>query len=212
MSSLRNAVSSQRRAHKERSQPAGRAGRFPFLEKKKDYVLRHRDYESKKARIQTLKEKARDRNPDEFYFGMINEKTKKGVVVHERGTAKPLDEEMLKLFKTQDENYLRTVARQERRRIQILQKEQGASSRVSTKQHYKFGVEGIESVHVDADKEEESSTTRRISAHQSRLSKLKALEETSQLHRQLMTKGPRKKIVSKNGEQVIYKWKPQRRR
>jgi hypothetical protein len=72
MSSLRNSL--HRRNHKERSQLSHRE-RFGILEKHKDYVLRARDYHSKQDRIQRLRQKAADRNKDEFYFGMNREKT-----------------------------------------------------------------------------------------------------------------------------------------
>ena len=73
MSSLRNSL--HRRNHKERSQPAARE-KFGLLEKHKDYVLRARDYHSKQERIRRLRQKAADRNKDEFYFGMNREKTR----------------------------------------------------------------------------------------------------------------------------------------
>jgi U3 small nucleolar RNA-associated protein 11 len=126
MSSLRNSL--HRRNHKERSQLAHRA-KFGILEKHKDYVLRARDYHSKQERIKTLRRKAADRNKDEFYFGMVNQRTKvryfcesnrllwrtkadftvqEGVHVQDRGNvAMPVD--MVKILKTQDENYVRTI-------------------------------------------------------------------------------------------------------
>jgi U3 small nucleolar RNA-associated protein 11 len=63
-----------RRNHKERSQLVGRQ-RLGLLEKHKDYVLRARDYASKKQRIKRLQEKVAERNKDEFYFGMTASKT-----------------------------------------------------------------------------------------------------------------------------------------
>ena len=72
MSSLRNSL--HRRNHKERSQLSHRQ-RFGILEKHKDYVLRARDYHSKQDRIKRLRQKATDRNKDEFYFGMNRERT-----------------------------------------------------------------------------------------------------------------------------------------
>lgn len=71
--SFRNAVN--RRNHKERGQLAGRQ-RLGLLEKKKDYLLRAKDYHSKQKRLKVLREKALFRNPDEFYFKMINSRTK----------------------------------------------------------------------------------------------------------------------------------------
>jgi len=73
MSSLRNSL--YRRNHKERSQLSHRS-RLGILEKHQDYVKRARDYHSKQDRIKKLKEKAAQRNKDEFYFGMVKSKTK----------------------------------------------------------------------------------------------------------------------------------------
>ncbi|KAI0257151.1 u3 small nucleolar RNA-associated protein 11 [Lactifluus subvellereus] len=105
MSSLRNSL--HRRNHKERSQLSHRQ-RFGILEKHKDYVLRARDYHSKQDRIKRLRQKAADRNKDEFYFGMNRQRTEGGVHVQDRGNASlPVD--MVKILKTQDENYVRTM-------------------------------------------------------------------------------------------------------
>jgi U3 small nucleolar RNA-associated protein 11 len=104
-SSLRNSL--HRRNHKERSQLAHRA-KYGILEKHKDYVLRARDYHSKQDRIHRLKQKAANKNKDEFYFVMKNERTVGGVHVKDRGnTALPVD--MVKLLKSQDEGYIRTI-------------------------------------------------------------------------------------------------------
>lgn len=72
MSSLRNSL--HRRNHKERSQLAHRA-RLGILEKHKDYVLRARDYHSKQDRLTRLRQKAAERNKDEFYFAMNRQRT-----------------------------------------------------------------------------------------------------------------------------------------
>ncbi|TPX71447.1 hypothetical protein SpCBS45565_g01032 [Spizellomyces sp. 'palustris'] len=101
MSSLRNAV--QRRNHRERGQIASRE-RLGLLEKHKDYVLRARDYHKKQNALKTLRQKAAFRNPDEFYFGMINAKTKKGVHILER--QEKFEHDFLRLLKTQDQNYV----------------------------------------------------------------------------------------------------------
>lgn len=78
MSTLRNAA--PRRTHLERSQPASRIRSHPLLEKHKDYALRARDHNLKKAKLKTLREKAAGRNEDEFAFGMVGSsgKGKKG--------------------------------------------------------------------------------------------------------------------------------------
>ena len=72
-SSLRNSI--HRRNHKERSQLAHRS-KLGILEKHADYVKRAQDYHSKQNRLTRLKQKAVERNKDEFYFSMKNEKTK----------------------------------------------------------------------------------------------------------------------------------------
>jgi hypothetical protein len=72
-SSLRNSL--HRRNHKERSQ-LGHRTKLGLLEKHKDYVKRARDYHSKRDRLTRLRQKAADRNKDEFYFSMVREKTR----------------------------------------------------------------------------------------------------------------------------------------
>jgi U3 small nucleolar RNA-associated protein 11 len=104
-SSLRNSI--HRRNHKERSQPAHRK-RLGLLEKHKDYVLRARDYHSKQDLLKRLRLKAANRNKDEFYFSMVRERTNGGVHQGDRGNVSlPVD--MVKVLKTQDENYVRTM-------------------------------------------------------------------------------------------------------
>ncbi len=66
-----------RREHRERAQPNYRSN-MGLLEKHKDYVVRAKDYHSKQDRLKTLKRKAEERNPDEFYFKMNKTKTKVG--------------------------------------------------------------------------------------------------------------------------------------
>lgn len=128
---LRPPDSLHRRNHKERSQLVGRQ-RLGLLEKHKDYVLRARDYASKKQRIKRLQEKVAERNKDEFYFGMTGSKTQVrphrsittraysadclrtsavglqgGVAYQSRGNT-ALDMDTVKLLKSQDANYIRT--------------------------------------------------------------------------------------------------------
>jgi len=115
MSSMRNAV--QRRPHRERAQPLERR-RLGILEKHKDYSLRAKDYNKKKAQLKSLREKAAERNEDEFYFGMLSRKGPgsriqdgrrwAGTVDGDRGN-KSMDVDTVRLLKTQDVGYLRTM-------------------------------------------------------------------------------------------------------
>lgn len=79
MTSLRNSI--HRRNHKERSQLAHRT-KLGILEKHADYVKRARDYHSKQDKLTRLKQKAAEKNKDEFYFSMRNEKTKASQMSH----------------------------------------------------------------------------------------------------------------------------------
>jgi U3 small nucleolar RNA-associated protein 11 len=118
MSSLRNAV--RQRTHRERGQLPSRK-HLGHLEKHKDYVLRARDYHFKEKRLAALRQKAYFRNPDEFYFKMINTRTKDGVHIAER--SEQLPEEMRKLLKTRDLNYVSYVRSIDRKKIDKLQGE-----------------------------------------------------------------------------------------
>lgn len=125
MSSMRNAV--QRRNHKERAQPLERQ-KWGLLEKHKDYSLRAKDHNVKKRKLSALKQKAGERNEDEFYFGMMSSKTVNGVKVTKRsaensGGGGKLSEDVVRLMKTQDVAYLRTVLQSTRRGRQKLEKE-----------------------------------------------------------------------------------------
>ena len=44
-----------------------------------DYTERAQDYHRKVGKIKNLKRKAAERNPDEFYYGMLKSHTKNGV-------------------------------------------------------------------------------------------------------------------------------------
>ncbi|EPS41820.1 hypothetical protein H072_4232 [Dactylellina haptotyla CBS 200.50] len=118
---MRNAV--QRRNHKERSQISSRL-RFGHLEKHRDYALRAQDYNSKKKRLKILKTKAAERNPDEFYFGMVNAKTRDGgVFVKDRAGAGAMEMDAVRGLKTQDKGYLRVMGDVERRKRERLEEE-----------------------------------------------------------------------------------------
>ncbi|KAI1771120.1 U3 small nucleolar RNA-associated protein 11 [Hypoxylon cercidicola] len=136
MSSIRNTV--QRRVHKERSQPQERQ-RLGLLEKHKDYSLRAKDFNKKKAQLRALRQKAADRNEDEFYFGMMSRKGPgsslaqgrrwTGTVDGDRGN-RALDVDAVRLLKTQDVGYIRTVRNVALKEVKALEErvlEQGGS-------------------------------------------------------------------------------------
>lgn len=111
----------QKKQHKERGQLSSRS-RYGLLEKKKDYQLRARDYHKKQATLKSLKAKAKERNPDEYYHAMVNKKTdSNGFLVSERDT-EVLSTDQVKLLKTQDAAYIKTLRSQELKKISKLEK------------------------------------------------------------------------------------------
>lgn len=115
---MRNTI--PRRPHKERSQPKARE-KWGILEKHKDYSLRAADYNLKKKKLGQLSQKAKERNPDEFAFGMMS--AEKGTAgKHGKGGSEALlSHDAVKLFKTQDSGYLRTVSNKGRKEVQKLE-------------------------------------------------------------------------------------------
>lgn len=95
------------RLHRERRQPECRK-KFGYLEKKQDYKKRAQDHHTKAERLKKLKNKALERNPNEFALHMINSRLVDGV--HQE-IMKPLPsdikqkivkkEELLKRYNTQ---------------------------------------------------------------------------------------------------------------
>mmetsp|Transcript_30129 Transcript_30129/g.48589 ORF Transcript_30129/g.48589 Transcript_30129/m.48589 type:complete len:256 (-) Transcript_30129:70-837(-) len=98
--SLKHVV--HKRVHKERHQPAARQ-HLGYLEKKKDYVKRARDFHRKEDAIKKLHQKAYFKNPDEFAFGMVSMKNDKGRVSKKKEN---LSEDELKLLDSQDARYI----------------------------------------------------------------------------------------------------------
>lgn len=124
MSSMRNAA--PRRNHRERAQPQERS-KWGLLEKHKDYSLRAADHNQKKRKLHSLRQKAAERNEDEFYFGMLSSKSGQGVKRGKRGAENGgggvLGVETVKLMKSQDAGYLRTVLQSTRHDRERLEQE-----------------------------------------------------------------------------------------
>jgi U3 small nucleolar RNA-associated protein 11 len=66
-------------------------------------VARARDYHRKETQLKILREKARNRNPDEFYYKMVSSRLKDGK--HFQPTNDDFTDEELKVLKTQDASY-----------------------------------------------------------------------------------------------------------
>jgi len=117
--SWRAATKHLRRPHKERSQLRDRR-RFGLLEKHKDYKLRSDDYKRKQRRLKALSQKASFRNPDEFYFKMINSAMEDGRhKVHRKGANHSAED--LKKMQIQDIGYLLAKKQSELKKVDRLQ-------------------------------------------------------------------------------------------
>lgn len=118
----------QKKQHRERSQVHSRA-RLGFLEKHKDYVKRAQDYHKKQNTLKILRSKAKDRNPDEYYHAMNSRKVdSNGMLIKSRyadGEDPTLTMDQVKLLKTQDSNYIRTLRQSELNKLKKKQQEVG---------------------------------------------------------------------------------------
>lgn len=114
----------QKKQHRERAQTLDRA-KYGLLEKKKDYRLRAADYHKKQAALKALRQKAAQYNPDEYYHAMTKKRTDdNGILITERGS-ESLSNAQVKLFKSQDVNYVRTMRLNEKQKIDKLKNKLG---------------------------------------------------------------------------------------
>ncbi|XP_058504008.1 probable U3 small nucleolar RNA-associated protein 11 [Solea solea] len=122
MSSFRKALKSRQKNHHERSQPGFRK-HLGLLEKKKDYKLRADDYHKKQNTLAALRKKALEKNPDEFYFNMINSKLQDGVHVSKKPEEEEMTEEQKKVMRTQDIKYVEMKRVAEAKKIERMKGE-----------------------------------------------------------------------------------------
>ncbi|KAF8860053.1 U3 small nucleolar RNA-associated protein-like protein Utp11 [Acephala macrosclerotiorum] len=182
---MRNAV--QRRNHRERGQPEERA-RLGLLEKHKDYSARAKDFNQKKRKLKALRQKVLDKNPDEFYFGMLSRsgpttqgKNRTGTVNGDRGNA-VLSQEAVRLFKTQDLGYVRTMRNKALKEVEALEKSTVGIKGRGRKVVFVDGEEEMPSlereknVEMDWEDNEEEEEAEEVSIEEKNRRKLQARE------------------------------------
>ncbi|BFZ57107.1 hypothetical protein PYCC9005_004157 [Savitreella phatthalungensis] len=214
----------QKRQHRERAQPFGRQ-KFGLLEKKKDYVLRARDYADKQARLKALRGKAERKNEDEYYHGMVHATTRKGVQTSDRGNT-ALTQDQVKILKSQDAKYVRFVASVEAKKLDKSREARHFAGGVRNHVSYSDGqgpkTEGASrtsSQPTESKSEPDAAVLKARAkaraeeeARLQRLEKIKTMEKQVALHRHLATKGARRKVGVDADGTPKYKWKQERRR
>ncbi|KAL0211736.1 hypothetical protein RCL1_005362 [Eukaryota sp. TZLM3-RCL] len=217
--SLKDVV--KRRTHKERHQPQHRS-RLGLLEKHKDYVLRARDFNRKKEAIIQLERKARDRNPDEFAFGMVKSKTIKGV--HHTPRHIFSKEEVLAM-KDADLPYVLRRLAVEKRTLERLETQKNGPTKAKKiyfvdsdseiPQDMETDSQSNSSNHSDCDDviiSSEVSINDEIESTRERISKLKLMARELHLQRELMRNSQAKKSVEGHNDLPVYKWKQKRQK
>lgn len=229
MSSLRNAI--QRRAHKERAQPESRK-KFGLLEKHKDYIVRAKAFHQKEETIRKLKEKASFRNPDEFYFKMINSKTVDGIH-RPKPEANKYTEDELMLLKTKDMGYILQGIQSEKKKIEKLSSMLHELDNKRPNKHVYFAEDREEVKEIQSRIEQKSSSLgldnipsrikrktassyRELEERKQRVQKLEKLYAGMALQKELKKPGRKRKLredeIENQTSRPVYKWRAQRKR
>lgn len=229
MSSFKKAFSG--RAHKERTQPKSRQ-RFGFLEKHKDYVERAKSFHKKEDTLQKLREKATFRNPDEFYFKMINSRVVNGV--HRPKTeANKYSHEELMLMKTQDIGYVLQKLQSEKKKIDRLNATLHAMDNKPSNKHVYYAEDRDEAKEIRSRpshnsgppalrnvprniKKKTTSSYRELEERKKRVQQLENLHSEMALQKELQKPGRKRKLredeMVSSTTKPVYKWRADRKR
>ena len=201
--------------HLERHQPASRS-RFGLLEKKKDYVKRARDFHAKEERLKALKVRAAFKNPDEYYFGMVNSKIALSGR-HMPALPETLKVETAKLLKTQDLTYIVRQRILNEKKIAALKEE---IIELPANQHVHFADSDSSDINNDESGKEEikdivlsasKAKKRELEARIERNAQFLIVERDLQGQRNRMGKGSYRKTGLDGNGFPIYKWETERK-
>ena len=84
--------------------------------------MRSKNHNENKKRLKILRQKAAERNPDEFSYGMLSSQSRKGRKLADRQNP-VLDQDAVKLLKTQDAGYVTTILQKTKRARAKLEQE-----------------------------------------------------------------------------------------
>ncbi|KAE9600872.1 hypothetical protein Lal_00011278 [Lupinus albus] len=229
MSSLRNAI--PRPAHKERSQPSSRK-KFGLLEKHKDYVVRAKAFHQKEDTLRRLREKAANRNEDEFYFKMVRTKNVGGVHKPESEANKYTQEELM-LMKTQDIGYVLQKVQSERKKIEKLTATLHSIDNRPSNNHVYYAEDREEAKELQSQhprneipltsddipaiiKRKTDRSYRELEARKNRLSQLEKIYMDMSMKKELQKKGRKRKLREDEivcpTAKPVYKWRAERKR
>lgn len=183
--------------------------------------------------MKVLKQKVLDKNPDEFYFGMMSRKgpsttgkNRTGTVNGDRGN-EALSQEAVRLFKTQDLGYVRTMRNKALKEVEELERRavgiKGAGKKVvfvDDEEEQRQKVGDTAEMHIDSDEDDDKEAETddietknfrkmqqkevdklesRLDSARERLEALTDAEQALELQRARMAKSPTVGGVTKNG-------------
>ncbi|CAL9754962.1 unnamed protein product [Musa acuminata subsp. burmannicoides] len=215
-----------------RSYDSQQRKKFGLLEKHKDYVLRARAFHQKEDTLRRLREKAASRNPDEFYFKMVNTRMVDGIHRPKSEANKYTPEELM-LMKTQDIGYVLQKVQSEKKKIERLNSALHTLDHQPENKHVYYAedreeVKEIQSRQLEKQdsltsvkvpgriKKKTAASYRELEARQKRVQNLEKLYSDMALQKELQKSGRKRRLredeIVQPTSRPVYKWRTERKR